>query len=112
MAQDRDHLPVETTEPASVSAATAVSPATAPPRVDRLPPFKVLLHNDNKNEVTHVVKTIVELTPLNKEEAERRTIEAHNSGVSLLLTTHRERAELYRDQFRSKRLNVSIEAGE
>lgn len=92
--------------------ATATRPRTAPPRVDRLPPFRVLLHNDDVNDIRSVVGAIVELTPLNKEEAVQRTEEAHTSGVALLLVTHKERAELYRDQFRSKRLNVSIEPGQ
>jgi hypothetical protein len=35
--------------------------------------------------------------------------EAHHSGRSQLLLTHRERAELYVDQFASKGLAVVIE---
>ena len=35
---------------------------------------------------------------------------AHNTGLALLLTTHRERAELYVEQFHSKKLTVTIEA--
>ncbi|TVQ62756.1 MAG: ATP-dependent Clp protease adaptor ClpS [Phycisphaerales bacterium] len=92
--------------------ATATATRPAPPRLDRLPPYKVLLHNDDVNEVGHVVASIVELTPLRKEEAFHRTVEAHETGVSLILVTHKERAELYRDQFRTKRLSVSIEPGE
>lgn len=90
----------------------ATSTKTAPPRLDKLPPFKVLLHNDDHNDMVEVVRTIVELTPLRKEMAVQRMLEAHARGVSLLLTTHKERAELYREQFHAKRLVVSIEAGE
>ncbi len=74
-----------------------------------LPPWKVLLHNDDKNDILYVVDTIVELTPLNKQDAELRTVEAHDAGISLLLTTHKERAELYQEQFTSKGLTVTIE---
>jgi ATP-dependent Clp protease adaptor protein ClpS len=77
-----------------------------------LPPWKVLLHNDDKNNVIFVIDTIVELTPLNKQEAELRTKEADKTGVALLLTTHKERAELYKDQFESKGLTVTIEPAE
>ncbi len=77
-----------------------------------LPVWKVLLHNDDKNDIVFVVGTIVELTPLNKQQAELRTVEANDSGVALLLTTHKERAELYQDQFQSKGLTVSIEPAE
>jgi ATP-dependent Clp protease adapter protein ClpS len=90
--------------------AAKTSPKQKPPQM--LPPWKVLLHNDDKNEVGFVVKTIVELTTLNENDAKQRTVEAHETGVALLLTTHKERAELYKDQFESKGLNVSIEPAE
>src|ERR1700722_6892380 len=77
-----------------------------------LPPWKVLLHNDDKNAVDFVIVTIVELTPLNKQEAELRTKEADQTGVALLLTTHKERAELYKDQFQTKGLTITIEPAE
>jgi ATP-dependent Clp protease adaptor protein ClpS len=86
------------------------SPARKPPQ--QLPPYKVLLHNDDVNDVEHVVHTIVALTPLNTEDAVIRTLEAHETGVALLLTTHKERAELYREQFQSKGLTVTIEPAE
>jgi ATP-dependent Clp protease adaptor protein ClpS len=85
------------------------SPQKKPPQP--LPPWKVLLHNDDVNNIEFVVETIVVLTPLNIEAAVQRTLEAHQSGVALLLTTHKERAELYRDQFKSKGLTVTIEPG-
>ncbi|HEV2295996.1 MAG TPA: ATP-dependent Clp protease adaptor ClpS [Tepidisphaeraceae bacterium] len=85
-------------------------PKHKPPQM--LPPWKVLLHNDDKNDVRFVIDTIVELTPLNKQDAETRTKEADDTGVSLLLVTHKERAELYKDQFESKGLTVSIEPAE
>jgi ATP-dependent Clp protease adaptor protein ClpS len=83
---------------------------TKPPQM--LPPWKVLLHNDDKNAVDFVILSIVELTPLNEQDAKLRTLEAHNTGVALLLTTHKERAELYKDQFQSKGLTVTIEPAE
>ncbi len=97
---------------ATHGAAIATRARTAPPRLDRLPPFRVLLHNDDVNDVEHVVRSITELTPLKKDEAVVRTIEAHKTGVALLLTTHRERAELYREQFGTKNLAVTIEPAE
>lgn len=95
----------------SGGAATATKTRVAPPKVDRLPPFRVLLHNDDVNDVIYVVRSITELTPLSRPEAVHRTREAHESGAALLLVTHRERAELYREQFRSKGLTVTIEPG-
>lgn len=86
------------------------APQKKPPQM--MPLWKVLLHNDDKNEVTFVMRTIMELTPLNEKEAEQRTVEAHKSGVALILTTHKERAELYQEQFTSKGLVVTIEPAE
>lgn len=86
------------------------SPQKKPPQM--MPPWKVLLHNDDKNDMFFVIHTVVELTPLNEQEAQLRTTEAHKTGVALLLTTHKERAELYQEQFTSKGLTVTIEPAE
>ena len=53
-----------------------------------------------------------ELTPLNKQEATLRTQEADKTGVALILTTHKERAELYQEQFQTKGLITTIEPAE
>jgi ATP-dependent Clp protease adaptor protein ClpS len=90
--------------------ATKKAPQKRPPQL--MPPWKVLLHNDDKNDVLFVVRTVMELTPLKEQEAEQRTVEAHKSGVALLLTTRKERAELYQEQFTSKGLTVTIEPAE
>ncbi len=74
-----------------------------------LPPFRVILHNDDVNTFEHVIRTILELTPLSEQEAVQKTIEAHETGLSLLLVTHQERAELYVEQFASKGLTVTCE---
>lgn len=84
------------------------SPQSPPPK--QLPPYKVILHNDDANSIEDVIDTIVMLTPLKEQEAELRTQEAHKKGQSLLLTTHKERAELYQQQFASRNLTVTIEA--
>jgi ATP-dependent Clp protease adapter protein ClpS len=69
----------------------------------------VLLHNDDVNTFEHVIVSIVKLTALSSQEAILRTLEAHEAGVALLLVTHRERAELYQEQFASLSLSVTIE---
>src|SRR5437667_10852952 len=90
--------------------AQKTKPKQKPPQL--LPPWKVLLHNDDKNDMLFVVVTIMELTTLGEQDAKLRTLEAHETGVALLLTTHKERAELYKDQFESKGLTVTIEPAE
>ncbi|MEE8459960.1 MAG: ATP-dependent Clp protease adaptor ClpS [Phycisphaerales bacterium] len=88
---------------------TALGTARVRPRTRRLPPWRILLHNDNVNDMPYVVETIVALTRLNRHDAVIRMLEAHTRGLSLLLTTHREHAELLDEQFQSKRLKVTIE---
>ncbi len=77
-----------------------------------LPPYRVLLHNDDVNTFDHVIRAIRKLTPLTIEEAIERTIEAHENGVSLLLVTTKERSELYIEQFATFRLTVTSEPDE
>ncbi|HZK82210.1 MAG TPA: ATP-dependent Clp protease adaptor ClpS [Humisphaera sp.] len=86
------------------------NPHTKPPQP--LPPWKVLLHNDDTNDFGFVIHTVMELTPLKEQEAKDRTNEANETGVALLLVTHKERAELYMEQFESKGLTVTIEPAE
>lgn len=83
------------------------SPQTPPSRL--LPPWKVILHNDDVNEFDKVIQVVRQLTPLNKEEAMARVNEANDSGVALLLVTHQERAELYVEQFATYSLSVTAE---
>ncbi len=95
--------------PAGPATGVAERPAPSRPAPRELPPFRVILHNDDHNDMLFVVATIVELTPLGKERAVQAMLEAHTSGCVLLLVTHKERAELYADQFRSKGLTATIE---
>lgn len=87
-------------------------PKPKPKLPGMLPPWKVLLHNDDHNEMMFVVLTVMDLVKLKEQEAVIRTLEAHETGVALLVVTHKERAELYRDQFESKGLTVTIEPAE
>ena len=100
----------EACEPgATAVAATEQKPAPAKRKPGQLPPYKVLLHNDDVNSVDHVVRSIFRLTPLQEGEAVEKTLEAHQTGVALLLVTHKERAELYQEQFASLSLTVTVE---
>ncbi len=89
--------------------ATATSTRVVRPRLDRLPPWKVLLHNDDESDMLFVVDTIVVLGVAPRKTAIERMLEAHEVGCAHLVTTHRERAELLEEQFRSKGLVVTIE---
>ena len=81
-------------------------------RVEHLPPFKVVLHNDDVNTFEHVIVSILKITPLEEPEAIEKTIEAHETGQAVLLITNRERAELYVEQFASLSLTATCEPDE
>ena len=92
--------------------ATMTGTLAAPVKPKMLPPYKVILHNDDKNDMEHVIESIVMLTTLGKNLALDRTLDAHKGGCALRHATHRERAELYAEQFQSRGLTVTIEPDE
>jgi ATP-dependent Clp protease adaptor protein ClpS len=92
--------------------ATATREAPARPRLDKLPPWRVLLHNDDVNDMVYVIASLMEITHLEKQRAMLATLEAHTEGVALLTVAHQELAELYKDQLTSKGLSVTIEPAE
>ena len=99
----------------SAESGSAVATGTAPSkpaprkRPQQLPPFKLLLHNDDVNTVEHVVRSIVQITTMSTESALEKTLEADRTGVSMLLVTYKERAELYQEQFASFSITTTIE---
>lgn len=90
---------------------TTSAPEVAParPRADRLPPFAVVLHNDDVNDMVFVVRTVSELARVPMERAFECMMEAHEEGQAVVLHTHREHAELVCESFQSKGLVASIE---
>jgi ATP-dependent Clp protease adapter protein ClpS len=57
-----------------------------------------------------IVRTVMEITRLGRAEATHKMWEAHHSGRSVLLTTYRERAELFAEQLSMRGLKVTLEA--
>lgn len=78
---------------------------------ETLPPYKVILHNDSVNRADAVVDRIVNFVRLERDEAIRKALEAHEKGRSVLIVTHLERAELIQDRFNScqPRITTTIE---
>lgn len=61
-----------------------------------LPPYRVLLHNDDDNSMDHVVTALLESVPkLTARDATRVMLEAHLRGVALVIVCPREQAEFY-----------------
>ena len=79
------------------------------PKTNTLPPWRVILHNDDVNTANAVAERVQEITPLDEQDAVLRVKEADEEGQSLLLTTHQERAELYVEQFETFKITVTAE---
>jgi ATP-dependent Clp protease adaptor protein ClpS len=76
---------------------------------DLLPLFKVLLHNDDKNSMEHVVRALMRVFRFDHSRSEEIMLEAHRSGVALCTVEPFEQAELHRDQLISLSLTSTIE---
>ena len=80
------------------------------PRTEILPPWKVILHNDDHNEMLHVVQSLVKSVPgLGRMRAVEIMFEAHNRGQAVVVTCPLELAELYRERLESFGLTATIE---
>ena len=79
-------------------------------RQEILPPYKVILHNDDHNEMVYVVQCLMKTVPgLGAARATRIMFEAHNHGKAVVTTCPLELAELYRDRLESFGLTATIE---
>ena len=88
---------------------TNAAKAQGESRPRQLPPYRVILNNNAAADMMFIVRTIMELTRFCRAEATHKMWEAHHCGRSLLLITHKERAELYIEQFAARGLTVTIE---
>jgi ATP-dependent Clp protease adaptor protein ClpS len=75
-----------------------------------LPPYAVILHNDDHNDMVYVVRTLLICVPeVTQEQAMEIMLEAHHNGRALVVVCPLERAELYRDRLESRGLTATIE---
>lgn len=78
---------------------------------ETVPPYRVLLHNDDVNDMGHVVRALLESVPeLTRERAAEVMLEAHLQGMAEVIRCPLERAELYRDRLQTFGLTATIEA--
>jgi len=75
-----------------------------------LPPYSVILHNDETHSMDFVVGALLKsVSSLTVEDATAIMFEAHNQGRAVVITCPLEQAELYRDRLRTFTLGVTIE---
>ena len=76
----------------------------------RSPRYKVLLHNDPVNSMEYVVATLRQVVPqLSEQDCMAVMLEAHNTGVGLVIVCDLEPAEFYCETLKGKGLTSSIE---
>ena len=74
------------------------------------PKYKVLLHNDPVNSMEYVVKTLRQVVPkLSEQDAIAVMLEAHNTGIGLVIICDLEPAEFYSETLNAKGLTSTIE---
>ncbi len=74
------------------------------------PLYKVLLHNDPVNTMDYVVTTLRQVVPqLSEQDAMAIMLEAHNTGVGLVIICDLEPAEFYCETLKGKGLTSTIE---
>ncbi len=74
------------------------------------PRYRVLLHNDPVNSMEYVVNTLREVVPqLSEQDAMAVMLEAHNTGVGLVIVCDIEPAEFYCESLKAKSLTSTIE---
>jgi ATP-dependent Clp protease adaptor protein ClpS len=83
----------------------------APERVRKPSPrYKVLLHNDPVNSMEYVVTTLRQVVPsLSEQDAIAVMLEAHNTGVGLVIVCDLEPAEFYCETLKAKGLTSTLE---
>jgi ATP-dependent Clp protease adaptor protein ClpS len=75
-----------------------------------IPPYRVVLHNDDHNSMDHVVRSLMRCVPsITVERAAEIMFEAHNHGQATVIVCPKEAAEHYREKLESCGLTATIE---
>jgi ATP-dependent Clp protease adaptor protein ClpS len=79
--------------------ATVVEPeVTTEEKTRRLPPYNVVILNDEEHTFPYVIELLTKVFRHGLPKAEELTLRIHTSGRAIVYTTHKEFAELKRDQ--------------
>lgn len=79
-------------------------------RALNMPLYKVLLHNDDRNSMEHVIKVLMRVFQFESGMCELIMREAHQNGLALCTVEPLEKAEHHRDQLQSYSLISTIES--
>jgi ATP-dependent Clp protease adaptor protein ClpS len=79
-------------------------------RAKLLPPYKVIVHNDDHNEMNYVIFALMHsVNTLTAQEAEKIMLTAHLLGRAVVTVCPKEVAEYYQERLLSYNLTATIE---
>ncbi len=79
-------------------------------RAKLFPPYKVILFDDDYNEMDYVVTALLHaVNDLSQQEAERIMLTAHLTGSAIVVVCPKEIAEYYQERLLNYGLTASIE---
>tara|TARA_Y100001968_G_C19365457_1_gene722273 strand:+ start:417 stop:794 length:378 start_codon:yes stop_codon:yes gene_type:complete len=105
-----DHLLRMSGDPAGRPGGTSVIEKQKERVIHKSPKYKVFLHNDPINPMDYVVAVLREVVPqLSEEDAMAIMLEAHNTGLGLVIVCDLEPAEFYSESLKAKGLTSTIE---
>jgi ATP-dependent Clp protease adaptor protein ClpS len=111
-------------EKTAAPAVPTLDPAKAPARgveqdfdpevlLRRLPPYKVVVHNNDYNTFDEVTRILMKAVPgLTHEQALAYAYEIHNTGAAVPFTGPKERAEAVAAVIRTIGIKVTVERDE
>lgn len=108
---DKTETPAESTT--GQGSTTATKPQKKPAsktdkKNKKLPPFNVILLDDNDHSYDYVIEMLRSLFAHSEEKAYEMAKEVDKSGRVIVFTTHRELAELKRDQIHAWGTDVRV----
>lgn len=79
-------------------------------RAKILPPYKVVLFNDDYNDMDYVVAVLLHtISNLSQQDAEHIMLTAHLTGSAVVVVCPKETAEYYQERILSYGLTATIE---
>ena len=99
--RDKSEPPVPAPTAPKGSTATAVKEKTRPDQrkqTKKLPPYNVVLLDDDDHSYEYVITMLADLFAYPPEKGFQLAEEVDSTGRVIVMTTHKEKAELKRDQ--------------
>jgi ATP-dependent Clp protease adaptor protein ClpS len=87
-----------TDDPVVTTLTAPKSRTTVATQTQRQPPYNVVILNDEEHTFDYVIELLTKLFRHSLATAQALTLQIHTAGRAIVYTTHKEKAELKRDQ--------------